>query len=58
MEWAHDHRSKISPLRDGIKMGVEMLSVRWNDMKGSTSEPSVAAGGALAEPSTSVPIAK
>jgi dolichyl-phosphate beta-glucosyltransferase len=34
VEWAHDHRSKISPLRDGLKMGVEMLSVRWNDMKG------------------------
>ncbi len=34
VEWAHDHRSKISPLRDGMKMGVEMLAVRWNDMRG------------------------
>jgi len=34
VEWAHDHRSKISPVRDGIRMGLEMLSVRWNDMKG------------------------
>lgn len=41
VEWAHDHRSKISPLRDGIKMGVEMLSVRWNDIKGLYKEPSM-----------------
>jgi len=43
VEWAHDHRSKISPLRDGLKMGVEMLSVRWNDLKGLYKEPSFAA---------------
>lgn len=40
VEWAHDHRSKISPLRDGIKMGVEMLAVRWNDLKGLYKHPS------------------
>jgi dolichyl-phosphate beta-glucosyltransferase len=34
VEWAHDHRSKINPVRDGIKMGVEMLAVRWNDLQG------------------------
>jgi glycosyltransferase involved in cell wall biosynthesis len=34
VEWAHDHRSKINPLRDGIKMGTEMLAVRWNDLNG------------------------
>ncbi len=39
VEWAHDHRSKISPLRDGLKMGVEMLSVRWNDIQGLYKEP-------------------
>jgi len=43
VEWAHDHRSKISPVRDGIKMGVEMLSVRSNDLKGLYREPSTAA---------------
>ena len=32
--WAHDHRSKINPLRDGMKMGVEILKVRWNDLRG------------------------
>jgi glycosyltransferase involved in cell wall biosynthesis len=42
VEWAHDHRSKISPVRDGIKMGVEMLSVRWNDLSGLYKEPSIA----------------
>jgi dolichyl-phosphate beta-glucosyltransferase len=41
VEWAHDHRSKISPLRDGIKMGVEMLAVRWNDIKGLYRQPSI-----------------
>jgi len=39
--WAHDHRSKISPLRDGIKMGLEMLTVRWNDFKGLYRETSI-----------------
>lgn len=40
VEWAHDHRSKINPLRDGLKMSVEMLSVRWNDIQGLYKEPS------------------
>jgi dolichyl-phosphate beta-glucosyltransferase len=39
--WAHDHRSKISPLRDGIKMGVEMLSVRWNEIRGLYKNPAL-----------------
>ena len=51
VEWAHDHRSKISPVRDGIKMGLEMLSVRWNDMKGLYKDPSmVPAQAALESP--------
>jgi dolichyl-phosphate beta-glucosyltransferase len=40
VEWAHDHRSKISPLRDGIRMGSEVLQVRWNNMKGRYERPS------------------
>jgi dolichyl-phosphate beta-glucosyltransferase len=40
VEWAHDHRSKINPLRDGLKMGVDMLAVRWNDLRGLYAEPS------------------
>ncbi len=39
VEWAHDHRSKISPLLDGIKMGLEMLCVRWNDLRGLYRKP-------------------
>jgi glycosyltransferase involved in cell wall biosynthesis len=38
--WAHDHRSRINPLRDGINMGVEMLKVRWNDIRGRYEQPS------------------
>jgi dolichyl-phosphate beta-glucosyltransferase len=41
VEWAHDHRSKINPLRDGFKMGVEILKVRWNDLRGVYRYPSL-----------------
>jgi glycosyltransferase involved in cell wall biosynthesis len=34
VEWAHDERSKISPLKDGIKMFLEILKIRWNDLTG------------------------
>jgi glycosyltransferase involved in cell wall biosynthesis len=27
--WGHDDRSKIHPLRDGLRMGVDALRVRW-----------------------------
>jgi glycosyltransferase involved in cell wall biosynthesis len=40
VEWAHDHRSKISPLRDGLRMGSEVLQVRWNEMRGRYEQPS------------------
>ncbi len=40
VSWAHDHRSKISPLRDGIKMGLEMIKVRLNEIKGLYERPS------------------
>jgi glycosyltransferase involved in cell wall biosynthesis len=43
VEWAHDHRSKISPLRDGLRMGTEMLKVRWNWLLGRYRRPSKAA---------------
>jgi len=41
VEWAHDHRSKINPLRDGIRMGSEVLQVRWNDIRGRYEQPSL-----------------
>ncbi|MBV8207246.1 MAG: glycosyltransferase family 2 protein [Acidobacteria bacterium] len=34
VRWAHDARSKIHPLRDGIRMGVDILRVRWYDLAG------------------------
>jgi glycosyltransferase involved in cell wall biosynthesis len=54
VEWAHDHRSKINPLRDGIKMGTEMLAVRWNDMNGRYKKESFVPEEAHAEPTASV----
>ena len=58
VEWAHDHRSKISPLRDGMKMMLEMLAVRWNDLKGRYKLPTAVPEQALAESTASLPIAK
>ncbi len=40
VEWAHDHRSRINPLRDGFNMGVEMLKIRWNDRARVYERPS------------------
>lgn len=34
VEWAHDDRSKISYLKDGLRMGVETLKVRWYSLTG------------------------
>ncbi len=45
VEWAHDERSKISPLKDGTRMFLEMLAIRWNDLSGkyaSATKPVVA----------------
>jgi glycosyltransferase involved in cell wall biosynthesis len=32
--WAHDERSKINPVLDGMRMFGEMLTVRWNSICG------------------------
>jgi glycosyltransferase involved in cell wall biosynthesis len=58
VEWAHDHRSKISPIRDGLKMGVEMLAVRWNDLRGLYKQPSTTIGEPHIQPAAPVEIAK
>jgi glycosyltransferase involved in cell wall biosynthesis len=34
VEWAHDERSKINPIRDGLAIFFEMLRIRWNDVRG------------------------
>ena len=43
VEWAHDDRSKINPLVDGMKMFIEMLRIRWNDLSGKYEDPSMPA---------------
>ena len=50
VEWAHDHRSRINPLRDGLNMGLEMLKVRWNDMRGRYRQPSISVEEPVIEP--------
>jgi dolichyl-phosphate beta-glucosyltransferase len=42
VEWAHDDRSKIHPLKDGVKMFFEMLKVRWNSITGKYKTPHIA----------------
>ena len=39
VEWAHDERSKISPLRDGLRIFLEMLQIRWNSLTGKYTRP-------------------
>ncbi len=39
VEWAHDERSKIHPLQDGIKMFMELLRVRWYHVTGKYEGP-------------------
>lgn len=34
VEWAHDDRSKINPVVDGIKMFLEMLRIKWYSLSG------------------------
>ncbi|MGB7556001.1 MAG: dolichyl-phosphate beta-glucosyltransferase [Candidatus Korobacteraceae bacterium] len=58
VEWAHDHRSKINPLRDGLKMGVEMLDIRLNDLRRLYEHPSRAVEEPLIQPAVPAEIAK
>lgn len=45
VEWADDPRSKVRPLRDGMRIFSEMLRIRWYGLAGKygSSEPSPAA---------------
>ena len=38
--WAHDDRSKINPVVDGVKMAMELLRVRWYDISHRYEKPS------------------
>jgi|SRR5205085_580910 len=48
VEWAHDDRSKINPLTDGMRMFMEMLKVRWNSVRGIYKNPEFAMAKASA----------
>ena len=37
--WGHDERSRISYLKDGLKMLEELLYIRWNALTGVYSRP-------------------
>ena len=43
VEWANDDRSKVNPVRDGIRMFGELLKVRWNDLTGKYEAPAAQA---------------
>jgi len=47
VSWAHDHRSKISPVRDGLHMAVELLKIRWNSLSGKYSHVVAEVGEAV-----------
>jgi len=37
VSWAHDERSRMSYLRDGMKMLEEIATIRWNALLGRYS---------------------
>ena len=37
--WGHDERSRISYLRDGLKMLEEIVFIRWNALTGAYNKP-------------------
>jgi len=39
VEWAHDQRSKINPIPDGLKMLTDLLRIRWYDLTGKYHGP-------------------
>lgn len=43
VSWAHDHRSKIHPIRDGARMFWELMRVRLNSFGGKYLPPASAA---------------
>jgi dolichyl-phosphate beta-glucosyltransferase len=38
VQWAHDDRSKLNPIVDGMKMFGEMLQIRWNSLSGKYAD--------------------
>lgn len=42
VRWAHDADSKVNVLRDGLRMGIQLLRVRWNAIRGLYDRPASA----------------
>ncbi len=42
VSWAHDERSRMSYLKDGIQMLKEIVQIRWNALTGRYNKPIVA----------------
>jgi len=58
VEWAHDHRSKIHPVRDGLRMGMEVLKIRWNSILGRYRKPLLISAGKSSPASAPIGLAK
>ena len=58
VEWAHDHRSKIHPVRDGLRMGMEVLKIRWNSILGRYRKPLLSSARESSPASAPVGLAK
>lgn len=41
--WAHSEGTRLHPFRDGMKMFVDVLHIRWNALTGAYSAPAVTA---------------
>ena len=39
VRWAHNEGSKVRVLRDGVKMVLDLLRIRWNDLTGKYAQP-------------------
>lgn len=52
VHWGNDERTKVRPLRDGQRMFLDLLRIRWNDWRGKYKSPSRDREGAgvLSEP--------
>lgn len=45
--WAHSEGTRLSPLRDGVRMFGEVLRIRWNSMAGAYSISTIPSAGKL-----------
>jgi dolichyl-phosphate beta-glucosyltransferase len=45
--WAHSEGTRLNPLRDGLRMFVELLRIRWNALSGDYAAAAVPSPGKL-----------